>query len=68
VKEVVVNESYIGACGIPDIRAQVLQEVERALFPLALDELPRDELFIIARAARDRVCRTPEKAEGKTGY
>jgi hypothetical protein len=59
VKEVVLNESFVG--GIPDIRAQVLQEVERALSPLALDELPRDELLIIARAARDKVCRAAEK-------
>jgi hypothetical protein len=66
VKEVVVSESFGGWGGFPEkFRAQVLQEVERALSPLDLDELPRDELFIIARAARDKIGRAVEKAGKK---
>jgi hypothetical protein len=63
VKDVAVSESFGGWGGLPEkFRAQVLQEVERALSPLDLDELPRDELLIHARAARDKIVRAVEKA------
>jgi hypothetical protein len=63
VKEVVVKETPIVANDGMDIRARILREIERALSSLALDELPRDELFVLARAARDKVCRAAEKAQ-----
>lgn len=63
VKEIVVKESPIEAREGTEIGARILREVERALSPLALDELPRDELFVLARAARDKVCRAAEKVQ-----
>jgi hypothetical protein len=63
VKEVVVKETPIGTRDDTDIRARILREVERVLSSLALNELPRDELFMLARAARDKICRAAEKAQ-----
>jgi hypothetical protein len=46
-----------------DLFAQILQEIERVLSPLPVDELPHDELIQIAKGARDRLHGEATRAE-----
>jgi hypothetical protein len=63
VKQVVVERWSLGAWISLDLKARILLEIERLLGPLALDELPRDEVVQIAQAARDRLHEEARRAE-----
>ena len=49
-----------------EAKASALLEVERALSALQVDELPREEMLIIARTARDKVYTTAKLADDET--
>jgi len=55
VKRGVVERWAYGASISSSLKAQVLQEIERALFPLPVDDLPLDELVKIAEGVRDEL-------------
>lgn len=57
-----MRDPMIKRFGLPDLSAQVLPAIERALSDLPVDELPDQELLAIARVARDRVYRKAEAA------
>lgn len=60
IKQAALAKPFSKRPGMPDLSAQVLPAIERALSDLPVDELPDHELMTIARAARDRVYRKVE--------
>jgi hypothetical protein len=59
-----VMETWIAPIiGRPDLKARALQEIGRELGALAVDEVPMEELVLIAEAIRDRIYREPVQAE-----
>lgn len=63
IKMTVADEWTIDRFGLPDCKAQVLQAIDRTLSGMSLEDLPRDELLIYARDARDRVYREAAKIQ-----
>jgi len=61
IKMTVADEWTVESIGLPDCKAQVLQAIDRTLSSMALEDLPREELLIYARDARDRVYRDAVK-------
>jgi hypothetical protein len=61
VKQQVVSESAMWGHG--SLRAQILQDIERALAALPVNELPREELVDIARARRDEICSRADEVD-----
>lgn len=63
VKGEVVDRWPYGASISITLKAQILQEIERVLTPLPVDELPLDELVKIAQGTRDRLHGDAVRAE-----
>lgn len=63
VKDEVVNRWFAPVQGRSDLKARALDEIERKLSAVPVEELPRSELILIAEAARDAVYRPAVQAE-----
>jgi hypothetical protein len=63
VKDQVLERWFAPVQGRSDLKARALDEIERKLSALAVEELPRSELILIAEAARDAVYRPAVQAE-----
>jgi hypothetical protein len=63
VKDEAVNRWFAPVHGRSDLKARALDEIERKLSALPVEELPRSELILIAEAARDAVYRPAVQAE-----
>ena len=57
VKHQVVEQWFPPILGRPDLKAQVLKDIERELAALPVEDLPRAELVLIAEGIRDRLYR-----------
>lgn len=63
VKQQVIGEPVAGIWPSHETKADALREIERALSPLDVADLPREELLTIARTVRDRVYRIAQRDE-----
>jgi hypothetical protein len=66
VKYHVVEQLVAPIFGRSDLKARALQDIERALTALPVEELPRAELVLIAEGIRDRLYRATLEAEQRS--
>ncbi len=63
VKHQVMEQWFAPILGRADLKARALQDIERELNALPVEDLPRTELVLIAEGVRDRIYRTAMDAE-----
>jgi hypothetical protein len=66
IKHEVVENSWALVFAKPELKARITLEIEKALAPLPVEELPHDELIDIAVAIRKRRQGETEQAEQRT--